>query len=34
MRRQPLIEKDPVLFWKVLALGLLVANLVQLALRH
>lgn len=34
MRKKPLIEKDPVLFWKVLALMLLVANLVQVAFHH
>jgi len=34
MRKKPLIEKDPVLFWKVLALGLLAANLIQIALHH
>jgi serine/threonine protein phosphatase PrpC len=34
LRRRPLLEKDPLRFWKYLALALLAANLVQLALRH
>ena len=31
LRRKPLLEKDPARFWKALAIGLLVLNLVQLA---
>lgn len=34
IRRQPLLEKDPVRVWKLLALGLLLLNVLQLALRH